>query len=328
MCFSRSKAVLLFSAMAFLFGSFPANSVYANEKNLLFHIPILAAIQRVAKRNVSGYVHLETNGLEDVGIYDGSDLLAITNSQGYYETVLLSGLPYTLTAQKENYQFVPTLINIPGGRDNLTNQNFIANRLPVVTVNGNVRWITPYSSEIKSNPLSIIAIEAYEYETCNSKDEPNLFRRAVTDADGNYSLNLPENWCGTIGPIWESDINFYPETRGYFPIRENKVIDFYTPYKNETYTIKITFTNESELLNKDYFQLVFDGKNYAEEDGYRVRSKFGKSGAATSEYAGWIGDIYLQSANDSEFVFDPPKHILKGAIHSDMNLEFTATRVK
>ena len=90
-------------------------------------------------RMVSGYITYNGNGLDNVGIYDGDTLLAVTNSVGYYSTGITQGLPTTLTPRKTGFQFSPPSRVIPEDQYDHPNQNFTAqSTVPLATISGSV----------------------------------------------------------------------------------------------------------------------------------------------------------------------------------------------
>lgn len=321
-----SKIMFLLWTVCLCFGMLQVNSSYAKDDwSLLFQVPMISVNANAVKRVISGHVYFNNSGLGGVDIFEGEKHLTSTNSQGYYEVKLLYGLSYTLVPQKENYQFTPSSKTIPAGTENLSNQNFTAQQLPIVTASGNVKWITSANSAITSNPIPNIAVEAHQYQDCNGKNPTSLYARSVTDADGDYSMTLPDGWCGYLLPIWESGINFKQCSR--FNLNENLVCDFQTPYNNDRHKITITVSKSNgELGAFDRFLLMTEGKDHAEEGGPRSRTYFGRPGStSTYENAGWTGDIYLESGNSKNYTFNPARYSMNGILHTDLEIHFTVT---
>jgi len=179
------------------------------------HIPSVLSGHSTIKREISGYVLLNGNGLEDVGIYEGNQLFAVTNSQGYYKALLNLGFVYTLTPQKTGYQFTPLSRTIPGDEYNHDNQNFTAQKLPIVAISGNVKWKNTGYVTISSNPLPMVAMEAYA-------EDGSLYSRIVTDVDGNYSIPVPIGWTGWVKPF-RLGFGFFPEKINYYHLNEDRV---------------------------------------------------------------------------------------------------------
>lgn len=330
MCFTRSKAVRLFCAICFLFGSFLVDSACAKDDwSLLFQIPLMTSRPNVVKRKVSGYVHLNNSGLADVGIYDRTALVAETNSQGYYETMLLAGLPYTLTAQKSGYQFTPPSITISGSKGDLENQNFSAEKLAVVTISGNVIWKNSgYDLTIRSNPLPLVAVEAYTYTDCYDEDTYTLHTRAITDVDGNYSISLPVGWCGYIEPFWETGVGFFPQKQTFYRLKEDQVRDFLSPNNSDVYTITVSIKdpNGDLLPLSQGFRVDLDGIDYAFGSHDHTYLVVFQGECTFRKPHGYIGQVTPSVyGGTTSYSIDPPFIRMNGILSSDREFKFTAT---
>jgi hypothetical protein len=144
------------------------------------------------KHKISGTVLSENKGIGNVEIYGDKKLLAVTNIDGYYETEEYAGIDFTLTPQLLGYEFKPPNMTIVGREYLHENKDFTATKLALVTISGNVTWKNDSSdTNIWSNPLSMVAVEAYA-------EDGSLSSRGVTGVDGTYSLSVPRGWTGWV----------------------------------------------------------------------------------------------------------------------------------
>lgn len=326
--FGRVFSVLC--TLLWLLSSHPPNATAGDDWDLLFQVPLMTIKPNVAKRTISGYVRIDGQGLADVSISEGGNFLAYTNDQGYYEARVLLGLPYTLTPGKSGYLFTPPNIAISGGRTNLSNQNFDAEKIPTATISGQVVWKNSGYVTIAENPLPNIVVEAYEWTSCYDENSASLHSRSVTDTDGMYSLSLPTGWCGYIAPYWESGVGFYPKMQTFYRLNEDKIRNFLTPNGSETYTITVAIKapNGDLLPPSHHFQVDLDGINYAnganKHTGLVVT--LGECYFSNMPH-GWIGEITPSYTGGIErnYTFDPPSIRMNGILSSDRTFSFKAT---
>jgi len=321
------EAVLFSGIFCIFFSSVIVDTALAKDPwKLLLQIPIIAASVKNLQRTVSGYVYLSGTGLSDVGIYDGTELVAETNNQGYYEAMLPSGLPYTLTAQGAGYQFTPASISIRGNDKDLVNQNFSATKLAVVTISGKVIWY----QQGYSNPLSLLPVEAYRFTDCYDQDTYSLYARGITDTDGDYSITVPVGWCGYIEPFWEDGVGFFPGKQLFFKIKADQVRNYQTPAGNDSYTITVSIKkpNGDLLPLNHHFTANLDGIKHVLGTHYHngLLGHTGETGIGLMSH-GWIGTVTPNADNLSlGYSFDPPFIRMNGILSSDRRFEFTATQ--
>ncbi len=326
------RAVLFFGVFCIFFSSVIVDATLAKDTwKILFQIPIIAASVKHLQRTVSGYVYLNGTGLTDVGIYDGPELVAETNNQGYYKATLPSGLPYTLTAQRAGYQFTPASISIRGNDDDLENQNFSAKKMAIVAISGNVIWKNSgYHVAPPSNPLSLIAVEAYRFIDCYDQDTYSLYARSITDTDGDYSITVPIGWCGYIEPFWEDGVSFFPGKQLFFNIKADQVRNYQTPaIGSDSYTITVSIKKpDGELLPGHNFTVNLDGIKHALGSHYHNGLLTWTGETSISNIAhGWIGTV-TPNADDLSlgYSFNPPFIRMNGILSSDRRFEFSATQ--
>ncbi len=186
-----SKAGVFFTVACFCCGSFLADSTRAEDDMGLFLSVIanIAANSNTVKRKVSGYVRLDNVGMDDVAIFDGSKFLTETNSQGYYETLLLYGIAYTLEPQKDGYTFTPSVINIPANHEDYTNQNFTASapEHPVI--------VDDIERMFKEDSLYFDGIQD-TYDKCDPTSSQPDYKFPLSDGDlyCEYQSNLIDRW--------------------------------------------------------------------------------------------------------------------------------------
>jgi hypothetical protein len=296
------------------------------------------------KHIISGTVKEQGTGkpLENVGIYDGKKLLALTNIDGYYETEENAGIDFTLTAQLPGYEFPTSGIPIIGSGYLHENKDFTATKLaPPVTISGNVTWknISDVTT-IQSNPLpgdnnlTIPAI-AIAMEACPQDGSP--CSRIVADVDGKYSISVPFNWSGSVKPF-SLGFEFNPEKITYSALKVNKTLQNYqAPLSPNGSVYKITVLVKDQngnLLPYDpRISIILNGTNHAKGSRYQyftvpVRPKWPFSAtewAFSSIPSGWIGDITTSSA---DYTFTPSSIRLEGIVTGDRVFTFTATPLK
>ena len=148
------------------------------------------------KRRVWGYVKDQNgSGLKDVGIYDHSKLLAVTEGgNGFYDTKILSGVPYTITPKKDGYFFVPDKIEIPANGEEQQHVDFVGYSSPgVVTLlspSGTIYTSTPTYKWIASSLAT-----HYGFQVTNSTGIPMVIKyysdSEASCASGTCSVTPP-----------------------------------------------------------------------------------------------------------------------------------------
>ena len=311
------RTIFFFCCLYFGFGSYPGNQADAQDW-IRIHIPSILSGHSTIKREISGYVLSNGNGLEDVGIYEGNQLLAVTNSQGYYKALLNLGFVYNLTPQKTGYQFTPPSRTIPGDEYNHDNQDFTAQKLALVTISGNVKWTNTGYVTDPDNPLPMVAMEAYA-------QEGSLFSRIVTDVDGNYSIPIPVGWTGWVKPF-RLGFGFFPEKTYYYNLTEDRTKDYQAPYgDNYKITVSVKKPDGTLLPPNEQFEIRLDGINHAKGSYYKAGIVFSLGECSFSIHSGWIGDITPTNFGGGiDYTFNPASYRMSGVITSDMKFSFTA----
>ncbi len=292
------------------------------------------------KHTISGTVLHNGKGLENVEIYGDvyvkdqfvKKLLATTNSNGYYETEENAGVSFALTPQLSGYEFKPPDIPIVGSQYLHEKQDFIAEKLAIVTISGNVIWKNHFNTTIPSNPLPMVAMEAWT-------EDGSLSSRSVTDANGNYSLSVPDGWTGWVKPVL-SGFEFWPERIDYNTLKENKTQDYYAPsYWGQTvpptgHVYKITVSVKSPggalLPPSEKFIIWFNGINHA--NGSKVYCQIvtvptNLGECSLSQPSGWIGDIVPTNFEGGvNYTFAPAFYHMNEILTSDLTFSFEATK--
>jgi len=293
------------------------------------HIPTVKKDANAVRRAISGFVYENGNGLGGVEIYKEATLtipkklLAVTNSDGYYKVMLDPGVDYTLTPEKTHYQFTPSSRTIPANDNNYDNQNFLAQKLAIVIINGNVKWKN-YSGDttIPTNPLPMVAMEAYA-------QDGSLFSRVITGVDGKYAINVPVGWSGWVKPV-RLGFDFIPEKNPHFNMAQDQTKDYEAPgmLLNYRVTVSIKDKNGNKLPLNEHVRIDFRGIDHAagsHDYTYMDRS----TGQAVWDFhSGWIGEI-TPSNHQVEgpilYNFNPASTRMSAPIMSDMTFSFTAT---
>jgi hypothetical protein len=119
------RIVFFFCILNFGLGGCLSTLAMAQIDPFRIWIPGVAKDVNSLKRVVSGYVFEEGGvGVSNVGIYDGSKLLAVTDQRGDYLAYILRDVQYTLTPKKDDFDFVLRSWIIPANGDDYHQINF------------------------------------------------------------------------------------------------------------------------------------------------------------------------------------------------------------
>jgi hypothetical protein len=123
--FQLKRIVFFFCIFYFGLGGCLSNLAMAQKKDL-FTIWMAGVYKDVnsLKREVSGFVTAQGFGVKNVGIYDGSKLLAVNDGDGFYRAKILLDVQYTLTPKKGDIAFMPASIIILANGYDYLDQNF------------------------------------------------------------------------------------------------------------------------------------------------------------------------------------------------------------
>ena len=280
-------------------------------------------------REISGRVtHSDGSGFANVGIYHNTIQMAVTDIQGYYKAIL-PPYEYTLIPQASGYLFTPPSRSIPADQSNHGNQNFTAQT--ALSISGNVIWKNHFNTTIPSNPLPLVAMEAWA-------EDGSLSSRSVTDANGNYSLSVPGGWTGWVKPVL-AGFEFWPEKIDYNTLNENKIQDYYAPsYWGQTIpptghvykiTVSVKRPGGALLPPSEKFIIWFNGINHA--NGSKVYCQIvtvpiNLGECSLSQPSGWIGDIVPTNFEGGfNYTFAPASYHMNEILTSDLTFGFEAT---
>ncbi len=268
-------------------------------------------------------------GLKGVEIYGTNTQLAVTDSLGNYQAEVCSGKAFTLTPQLAGFTFTPASHPIPVNQYNQVNKDFTAQT--AVTISGNVIWKNHFNTTIPSNPLPMVAMEAWA-------EDGSLSSRSVTDANGNYSLSVPGGWTGWVKPVL-SGFEFWPEKIDYNALNENKIQDYYAPsYWGQTVpptghvykiTVSVKRPGGALLPPNEKFIIWFNGINHA--NGSKVYCQLvtvptNLGECSLSQPSGWIGDIVPTNFEGGvNYTFAPASYHMNEILTSDLTFSFEAT---
>ena len=153
----------------------------------------------VVMYTISGTVTLNGNGLADVGLYAGTDLVATTNASGGYSFSKPYGWSSTVTPQKAGYVFTPATKTYSALTADQTAQDYNGAVL-TYTISGTVKYF--------GGPLPAVNITV---------DGVTV---ATTDMNGAYSFPEPIGWGGVAIPV-KAGYTFTPETLTYANLANN-----------------------------------------------------------------------------------------------------------
>jgi CSLREA domain-containing protein len=121
---------------------------------------------------------------------DSSAKTVIADSAGNYSLWVASGWSGTITPSKAGYTFSPVNINYSSIQSDQTNQNYFT--IPILySISGNAGVVGAKMSYSDGSKKTVIA-----------------------DSSGNYSLNVPYNWSGSVTPSL-GGYTFTPPQRSY-----------------------------------------------------------------------------------------------------------------
>ncbi|WP_187696113.1 carboxypeptidase-like regulatory domain-containing protein, partial [Xanthovirga aplysinae] len=159
-----------------------------------------------------------------------------TDGQGNYSVRLEEGWSGTISPQKEGYSFSPSSMDINNIQQNLTGQDFTAAQIttePVTyTLSGQV-------VDTEGSPLEQVTLTG-------------LLGNISTDAQGNYSVRLAENWSGTISPQKEG-YSFSPNSIDVNKLQQDLSGQNFTA--TLTTTEPVTFTLSGQVVNTEGYPL-------------------------------------------------------------------------
>ncbi|MDC1324846.1 glycosyl hydrolase family 18 protein, partial [Flavobacteriaceae bacterium] len=222
--------------------------------------------------SISGTIQENSTPITDVRVVlkntaDGEELKEFTSTDGNFELDgLISGLDYTLIAEKDYYSFTSlTYTNISTDQ---TNQMIEGTR-NAHTINGN---IVSDSSPIEGVTVTVSG---------NGQDYTDN-----TDSNGDYTIaNIPAGYNYTVTPT-KSDVNFLPTNAQVNLLNEDKTLNFsenrgliYGTVKNGTTPVAgadvhliLLYEDGSHTYNPDNHAFTnADGEYFFEEtifDGY------------------------------------------------------------
>ncbi len=235
-------------------GAYEYESVLGITHTPTIFPPTLTATSTPNIITISGNVGVDGVTLSYV---DGGTWAVISDSNGNYSiSIVASYWSGTVTPSKPGYRFSPasrsySIVN------SVSNMNYTAER--VYTISGN--------AGISGATLS--------YTDGTAKT-------VVSDANGNYSLQVPENWTGTVTPS-RSNYDFSPASRSYTNVQADQSAQNYlaTPL----YTISGNVGVVGAEL--DYVENGLSKKVTSGSDGsYSIIVKAGWSGTVTPYKAG------------------------------------------
>ena len=131
----------------------------------------------------------------------------ITDSNGYYATIVSYGWSGLVTPSKSGYTFSPVYKSYSNVTSNQTNQNYTGN--PTVVISGYVK--TAGGAAISGVAMTIT----------------NGVGSTTTDSNGYYSISIPTGWSGLVTPS-KSGYTFSPVYRSYSNVTGNQANQNYT----------------------------------------------------------------------------------------------------
>lgn len=143
-------------------------------------------------------------GLQGVEVYQNNVLIGVTDVNGKLNMPATVGNSYNFTFAKNGYRFIapPTLtVNY----QNPLNYEFRA--VKTFNVSGNIK-------DVNNNPLQGVKM--------NISAMPS---NIVTNVNGNFSVNLEEEWIGDITPVLNG-YTFQPEFAHIIRLKNDTIINF------------------------------------------------------------------------------------------------------
>jgi hypothetical protein len=132
---------------------------------------------------------------------DGSDKRVTADAIGNYTIRVPLNWTGTITPSKSGYLFSPASASFTNLTANQTIQNFSATRIFVISGNAGIAGAT--LSYTNGTPLTV-----------------------TSDASGNYSINVPSGWTGTVTPS-KPGYSFAPVNRSYTNVTANQTAQNY-----------------------------------------------------------------------------------------------------
>jgi|GEM_PF-4150297 len=252
---------------------------FTTANQVIEHFTISGTIQDAAN-----------NSLADVTL-QGLPQSVKTNAQGNYTAQLPRGWNGTITPSLTDYSFNPTEIQVNGLTSNLANQDFTGRYTGDYILSGKVL-------DANSNPLANVSIGG-------------VGQTVTTNAQGEYSIQLAQNWSGTITPSL-TDYSFTPTEIVVSSLTSDQTDQDFTGRYTGDYTLsgKVLDANSNPLGNvhmNGFSQTVTTNAN----------GEF-----STDEAAGWSGSITPELAN---YEFDPVKIDITSLDKNRSNLDFAGT---
>jgi hypothetical protein len=307
------RTVLFFCIFCIGLGGWAGDPVEAEFDWFNLNIPNVSKNVNTLKREISGYVTHNGNGLSDVGIYEGNLLLGVTDERGYYSVKTLVGIISTIAPKLAGYQFTPPYILIPGDDLDHSDQNFTAQKS--LSISGTVTWKN-YAGfvTIPINPLPQVAMEA-------RREDGSLYSSVFTGTDGKYSISVPTGWTGSITPV-RYGFYFFPEKMPFYYLTSDQTQNFQAPhtiYPAFRVTVWIKKQGGGLLPLSENVEIDFIGTNHASGslDLTLIDRNTGK--AVWDLHRGWIGTVMPINQN---YNFTPEFIQLSGPITSTMEFTF------
>ncbi|MTI30433.1 hypothetical protein, partial [Xanthovirga aplysinae] len=148
-----------------------------------------------------------------------------TDEQGNYSLTLPENWSGTIVPQKVGHTFSPQLITINNLQQNLEGQDFIGFPRVYYTFSGQI-------VDTEGNPLEQVLLNG-------------LPGNLSTDAQGNYSITLSENWSGTITPQKEG-YSFLPASIDINNLQEDLIEQGFTATADP-----VTYTLSGQILDTE-----------------------------------------------------------------------------
>ena len=219
---------------------------------------------------ISGTVSTDTGAPLPSVTIDFGDLGTVTTSEsGAYriETNACTGWSGTATPSMESYFFTPPSRSYSNVTTTRTNENYIAatSQPETVTISGTV--FAP-----DDTPMAGIALEFSEFGSTS------------TNASGQYAMQLPSGWTGSVSPFM-GGYTFDPAARNYENLTENRTNQDFQAVGGqppEAVIISGTVRLSGNPLGGITIEFTAQGSATTGPDGgYAMELPYGWSGTAT-----------------------------------------------
>ena len=206
-------------------------------------------------------------GLQGVEVYQNNVLMGVTDANGKLNIPATVGNSYNFTFAKNGYRFIapPTLtVNY----QNPVNYEFRA--LKTFNISGNIK-------DVNNNPVQGVNMNIYGMSI-------------ITNIDGNYSVNLEEEWIGDITPVLNG-YTFQPEFAHIIRLKNDTIINF-TATSNIANISGVIKDENNNVLDSVLLTGFPSGNIYTNASGqYNV-----------SITKGWSGNLL---ASKNSYIFTP-----------------------